>query len=131
MRQQALAGDVRSRRREAAGHVRESRSPTGTPTARAARGRAQANAETSLDDFIARSERERQLRASTTAEYRRIANRLCEQPWRGELSWNDRPLGTFTGEDLIAVRSELVDAGRNASTVNHCRRIVRAPSEPT
>ncbi|MHB8656772.1 MAG: hypothetical protein ACYC91_02290 [Solirubrobacteraceae bacterium] len=62
--------------------------------------------------------------ASTTAEYRRIANWLCDRPWHGELTW-DRPLDTFTGEDLVELRFELVDAGRNASTVNHVRRIVR------
>jgi hypothetical protein len=78
-----------------------------------------------LDDFIAHSERERNLRASTTAEYRRIANRLCDRTWRGELTWGERPLDTFSGQDLIAVRSELVDAGRNARTVNHVRRIIR------
>jgi integrase len=78
-----------------------------------------------LDDFIAHSERERKLRASTTAEYRRIANWLCDRPWRGELTWGSRPLDTFGGEDLIAVRAELVDAGRNASTVNHVRRVIR------
>ncbi len=78
-----------------------------------------------LDDFIAHSERKRNLRASTTAEYRRIAKWLCARPWRNELTWRDRPLDTFGGEDLVELRSELVDAGRNASTVNHVRRIVR------
>lgn len=78
-----------------------------------------------LDDFIVHSERERNLRASTSAEYRRIANWLCDRTWRGELTWGDRPLDTSSGQDLIAVRSELVDAGRNASTVNHVRRIIR------
>jgi hypothetical protein len=78
-----------------------------------------------LDDFIAHSERERRLRASTTAEYWRIAKRLCALPWHGELTWQERPLDTFIGDDLVALRAELVDAGRNASTVNHYRRIVR------
>jgi integrase len=78
-----------------------------------------------LDDFIAHSERERKLRASTTAEYRRIANWLCDQAWRGGLTWEERPLDTFSSEDLVAVRSELVNAGRNASTVNHVRRVIR------
>ncbi len=54
-----------------------------------------------LDDFIAHSERERGLRASTTAEYRRIANWLCERPWRSDLKWRDRALDTVTGEDLV------------------------------
>ncbi len=78
-----------------------------------------------LGDFITHSERERKLRASTTVEYRRIANWLCARLWRAEPTWGDRPLDTFSGEDLIAVRSELVDAGRTASTVTHVRRIVR------
>jgi hypothetical protein len=50
---------------------------------------------------------------------------MCAIPWRGELTWRDRPLDTFTGEELRALRAELVQAGRNASTVNHYRRIVR------
>jgi integrase len=76
-------------------------------------------------DFATYCERERRLRASTVSEYRRIAERLSAIPWRSELSWRDRPLDTFTGEDLCALRSELIQAGRNASTVNHYRRIVR------
>ncbi len=78
-----------------------------------------------LDDFIAHSERERKLRASTIAEYRRIAARLCERPWRGHETWRERPLDTFTAEDLVAIRTELVQADRDASTVNHVRRIIR------
>jgi integrase len=78
-----------------------------------------------LDDFIAHSERERKLRASTTAEYQRIATWLCDRSWRAGTTWNDRPLDTFTAEDLTALRDEMVQAGRNASTVNHVRRIVR------
>ena len=51
------------------------------------------------------------------------------------MKWRDRPLDTFSGEDLVELRSELVDAGRNASTVNQVRRIVRGafgtnPSSP-
>jgi len=81
-----------------------------------------------LDDFIAHSERERQLRASTIAEYRRIVTWLCEQSWRQELTWRERPLDTFTAEDLVALRAELVHAGRNASTVNHVSEIARSRS---
>ena len=43
-----------------------------------------------LDDFIAHSERERKLRASTIAEYRRIAAWLCARPWRADETWSDR-----------------------------------------
>jgi hypothetical protein len=78
-----------------------------------------------LDDFIAHSERERKLRASTLAEYDRIANWLCARPWRPNLPWRDRPLDTFDAEDLVQLRAEMVDTGRNASTVNHVRRVVR------
>lgn len=78
-----------------------------------------------LDDFIVHSQRERKLRASTLAEYRRIAARLCERPWRGVEPWRDRPLDTFSAGDLVAIRTELVQAGRDASTVNHVRRVIR------
>jgi len=78
-----------------------------------------------LDDFIAHSRRERKLRASTLAEYHRIANWLCARPWRPDLPWRDRPLDTFTTADLLQLRAEMVDVGRNASTVNHVRRVVR------
>jgi integrase len=78
-----------------------------------------------LNDFIAHSEHERKLRASTLAEYHRIANWLCARPWRGEMTWRDRPLDTFAAEDLTQLRAEMIDARRDASTVNHVRRIVR------
>jgi integrase len=78
-----------------------------------------------LDDFIAHSQRERRLRASTLAEYRRIAAWLCGRPWRADLTWHERPLDTFGPEELAALRAEMVDAGLSASTVNHVRRIVR------
>ena len=78
-----------------------------------------------LQDFIAHSERERRLRESTLAEYRRIAVWLGARPWRAELTWRERPLDTFVPEELAALRAEMVDAGLSASTVNHVRRIVR------
>jgi hypothetical protein len=84
-----------------------------------------------LDDFIAHSERERKLRASTLAEYHRIANWLCARPWRPNLPWRDRPLDTFTAEDLLQPRAEMVDAGRNASTVTMSAASCEAPSERT
>jgi len=76
-------------------------------------------------DFLIYCERERGLRASTVCEYRRIGARLCERPWRGGLSWGERPLDTFAAQDIVAVRSELVMAGRGASTLNHHRRVIR------
>lgn len=75
--------------------------------------------------FIAYCEGERGLRASTVHDYRRIADRLCERPWRQGITWRDRPLDGFTDDDLLAVRRELVEAGRNADTLNHYRRVVR------
>jgi integrase len=88
-----------------------------------------------LDDFIAHSQRERRLRASTLAEYRRIAAWLCGRPWRADLTWHERPLDTFGPEDLVGLRVEMVEGGLSASTVNHVRRIVRGafgahPSSP-
>lgn len=77
------------------------------------------------DEFLAFCEHERGLRGSTMHEYRRIAQRLCERPWRGDLCWRERPLDTFAGEDLKALRRELVVAGRCASTINQYRVIVR------
>jgi integrase len=75
--------------------------------------------------FVAYCAGERGLRASTVHDYRRIADRLCDRPWRKETTWRDRPLDSFTERDLLTVRAELVAAGRNADTLNHYRRIVR------
>jgi integrase len=75
--------------------------------------------------FVAYCEGERGLRASTMHDYRRIADRLCERPWRQGMTWRDRPLDSFTEDDLLTVRRELVAAGRNADTLNHYRRVVR------
>jgi len=77
-----------------------------------------------LTDFLAFCEHERGLRASTLHDYRRIGERLSERRWRS-LTWRDRPLDTFTEEDIITVRSELVTARRNANTLNHYRRVIR------
>lgn len=77
------------------------------------------------ETFLTYCERERGLRASTVHDYRRIAERLCERPWRNGLTWRDRPLDSFTERDILTVRAELVAAGRNADTLNHYRRIVR------
>lgn len=75
--------------------------------------------------FVSCCAGERGLRASTVHDYRRIADRLCNRPWRQGLEWRDRPLDTFTDQDLLTVRAELVEAGRSADTLNHYRRIVR------
>jgi integrase len=76
-----------------------------------------------LDAFLRYCEQERGLRGSTLHDYRKIGNRLAGRKWRGELTWADRPLETFTGGDLLTVRSELAE--RSADTLNHYRRVVR------
>ncbi len=89
----------------------------------------------SLDSFLSYCTQEKGLRGSTLHEYRKIGERLAARPWRGELTWADRALDTFTEADLLAVRGELADAKRSADTVNHYRRVVRGifgtlPSSP-
>ena len=76
-------------------------------------------------DFILYCRRERGLRESTLHEYRRLADRLCERPWRGERTWRHQPLDVFTEDDVLALRGELLDAGRGADTLNHHRRVIR------
>jgi integrase len=88
-----------------------------------------------LEVFIVRSGNERGLRGSTLHNYRILGERMGDRPWRGELTWADRPLDTFDATDLLALRQELINARRGASTVNHYRRVVRgifgtAPSSP-
>jgi len=78
-----------------------------------------------LDAFLRDCEQERGLRGSTLHDYRKIGNRLAGRPWRGGLSWAERPLDTFTDFDLIEVRRELLAAGRAACTLNHYRRVLR------
>ena len=51
------------------------------------------------------------------------------------MRWGDRVLDTFTEDDLLAARKELVSAERGADTVNHYRRVLRCvfgthPSSP-
>jgi integrase len=78
-----------------------------------------------LDSFVRYCTQEKGLRGSTMHEYRKIGERLAARPWRGELSWADRPLDTFADDDLLDVRRALVDANRSADTVNHYRRVAR------
>jgi integrase len=77
------------------------------------------------DDFLTACEREKGLRGSTLHEYRRITLALRERSWRPEVTWADRPLDAFTESDVLAVRAELIDAGRSPYTLNHYRRVVR------
>ncbi len=78
-----------------------------------------------LDSFVRYCTQEKGLRGSTMHEYKKIGERLAARLWRGELTWADRPLDTFTDDDLLAVRQELAKAKRSADTVNHYRRVVR------
>ncbi|MFL5822455.1 MAG: tyrosine-type recombinase/integrase [Solirubrobacteraceae bacterium] len=75
--------------------------------------------------FLRYCERERGLRASTIHDYRRIAERLCERPWRREETWRERPVDTLGEGDVLTLREELLAMGRSAETLNHYRRIVR------
>jgi integrase len=78
-----------------------------------------------LDAFLRYCEQEKGLRGSTLHEYRRIGERLADRPWRPGCTWADRVLDTFGEDDLLHVRSELVNAGRSADTLNHHRRVIR------
>jgi integrase len=78
-----------------------------------------------LDAFLRYCSQERGLRGSTLHEYTKIGERLAANPWRGDFQWGDRVVDTFTAEELLAVRRDLVDAGRCADTLNHYRRVIR------
>ncbi|MGC2373171.1 MAG: site-specific integrase [Solirubrobacteraceae bacterium] len=88
-----------------------------------------------LDAFIRYCKVEKGLRGSTLHEYGKIGERLAGRSWRGDSTWADRVLDTFSADDLLAVRRELTEAERSADTVNHYRRVVRGifgtdPSSP-
>jgi len=88
-----------------------------------------------LDAFIRHCRVEKGLRGSTLHEYGKIGERLAGRQWRGESTWADRVLDTFSANDLLVVRCELTEVGRSADTVNHYRRVVRGifgtdPSSP-
>jgi integrase len=85
--------------------------------------------------FLRDCEEEKGLRGSTLHDYRRIGERLAARPWRSGMTWADRPLDTFTAEDVIRVRRELLASKRMPDTLNHHRRVVRGvfgihPSSP-
>ena len=88
-----------------------------------------------LEAFVRYCREERGLRGSTLYGYVTLGERMGEKPWRAGLTWADRVLDTFTDNDLLAVRRELIEAKRSAETVNHYRRVVRgifgtSPSSP-
>ncbi|MHB8491153.1 MAG: tyrosine-type recombinase/integrase [Solirubrobacteraceae bacterium] len=78
-----------------------------------------------LASFLRDLEVEKGLRGSTVHGYRRIGTGLSERPWRSGMSWAERPLDNFAGDDLLVVRRELVQAKRSPHTLNHYRRVVR------
>ncbi len=78
-----------------------------------------------LERFMRYCTDEKKLRGSTLAEYRKIGERLALRQWRGESTWADRPLDSFTVDELLMLRQELIEAGRGTDTVNHYRRLVR------
>lgn len=78
-----------------------------------------------LDAFMRYCKEEKGLRGSTLHEYRKIGERVADRPWRGDSTWADRVLDTFSADDLLAVRHELTAAERSADTLNHYRRVVR------
>ena len=78
-----------------------------------------------LDAFMRYCKEEKGLRGSTLHEYRKIGERLAARPWRGDSTWSDRVLDTFSADDLLAVRRELTTTERSADTLNHYRRVVR------
>jgi integrase len=91
--------------------------------------------EAALEAFLHHCRREKGLRGSTLHEYSRIGERLAARPWRQGLAWRERLLDSFDEQELLAVRGELIDAGRSADTINHHRRVVRGifgtePSSP-
>jgi hypothetical protein len=116
-----------------------SRPPAGFMTKAQAEAKAQTFLDAHADDvpdarrtfgaaceaFLLWCERERGLRQSTLHDYRRITKALEKCEWRGSETWEARPLDTFTEADLLALRSEMVQSGKGADTVNHFRRILR------
>jgi integrase len=78
-----------------------------------------------LDRFVRDCKEEKGLRGSTLHEYERIGERLAERPWRSGSTWADRVLDAFGEHDVLALRRELVAAGRSADTLNHHRRVLR------
>ncbi|MGP0101221.1 MAG: tyrosine-type recombinase/integrase [Solirubrobacteraceae bacterium] len=78
-----------------------------------------------LERFLRYCADERNLRGSTLVGYRRIGERLAARPWRGHLTWAERPLDSFTVDDILVLRQDLIDGGRSTETINHYRRILR------
>jgi integrase len=78
-----------------------------------------------LDAFLAYCAQEKDLRGETIHGYRKIGERLATRPLREGSLWADRVLDTFSAEDLLVVRRELLDADRSAETINHYRRVIR------
>lgn len=70
-------------------------------------------------------EREKNLDGSTIHEYQRIGRKLGKRPWQGEQTWGDRPIDSFTEQDLVGLRSEMLDQGKSPHTINQTRCVIR------
>jgi integrase len=77
-----------------------------------------------LDAFLQECAVERRLRGSTVHGYRKLGERLACRSWGGG-TWAQRRLDTFSADELLALRSELVEVGCSPETVNHYRRVLR------
>ena len=88
-----------------------------------------------LDAFLSHCTHEKGLRGSTLHEYRKIGERLPRRPWRGELTWADRALDTFTrrrpaGRPSGARRRKAERQHGEPLPPCRARRLRDAPSSP-
>jgi hypothetical protein len=64
-------------------------------------------------DFILHCKRERGCARRASTSTAGWPTGLCERPWRADQTWRDQPLDAFTEDDILALRGELIDAGRD------------------
>jgi hypothetical protein len=69
--------------------------------------------------FISRCKAREAAAASTLHGYERIAERLGRCSWRGGRTWDDRLLGSFSEQDILAVYEEVLEADLAPDTLNH------------
>ena len=86
--------------------------------------------ERALSDWLDHCVVERGLRGSTLSEYRRIGQRLADRKWAGK-TWQERPLASFTPEDMVELRAELLASGRSSQTINQAGRVLKGVFGPT
>lgn len=78
----------------------------------------------SWEDFLAsKAKVKKPLRGSTLHSYQNIVRTLGR---RDGSKWADRPVASFTSDEVLTVMTELEDLDRAASTINHYRRVLRA-----